>query len=130
MGYDKHRLVIDIRQNGTVITTSDPDAAGDNVQENTFPGADLKDKENVRLYFESNEDQPIDVDVMHTNTDDDDWSGEQSAYTASLAAGDSTTQVDTTTLTGPMGKVRLSIDPTGGAANATAGTLVIELLAS
>lgn len=121
----KARLTIEIRQNSTDITTDDPDVTADNIVENTFPPKDLTGVTDIRVYLEDTHDVALDVEIDHTHSRDDDFSGETAQSTVSLTSGSDQGNV---TMDGPIGKFRAKILASQASAVPTTGQITLEVI--
>lgn len=109
---------IEIRDtNNHTSDSADGDAGATVVEDTLHPNA-LEEFTDARVFIEDDHDASFDVSVELTAIDDANWSGVNGVYTYNVASG---ADADTTTLPGPLGKVRLTFAagalasaPTGG----------------
>lgn len=126
MSNSKHVLEVQIRQNSTDVVSNSPEETNVTINKDTFTDVDLTSAESIRVYLEDDHDVALDVQIEHTHTEDDDYSGVIQASTVSLTSGSSK---GTAVLEGPVGKIRAKILASQAAAVPTTGEMRIEALA-
>lgn len=126
MSTKKLRMELQVRQNSNDVPSNDAENVSNvTVVNDDFHPNQLKPYSEWRVYLRDDHDVALDVELQHVNSEDKDFSHPTTDATVSLASGSDN---GTTTIVGPLGRLRFVVLASSAASVPSSGSLTVEAI--